>query len=465
MIYFFLIIIAFGLFAFFKPDKAFWWAVIIFIDPGGYIQEYVERSYIGGFQITDLTILLLLLPLISPFVSIKPFFLNKDAKRLFYFLLGFTLIYHILIFGYIAPGYSIIHLTDLLQYERLTLWGWVVIVPAYIFFLRNQKYFLKMILITSLITMGLYLLSFFNINLIPLWVSERYRGSGIFRRAVLSYGYAQWLLYFSIIFLTIKVPFRYKQLVYLLGFLVLLAEMLTLTRRVYISILAMVIFIVLIVDRIKGRQIRFSTYFKAALVFTFLVFVILSIFPGLFQNIKLALRDVFLLSTTGVNTQGSTDIRITFDIPQHIARFRSSPIIGYGYDMTWYSNNPEKGGISANDSPLTAAIGMFGLLGVTIFAWYYFFLIRTSKNVFLQLKSFLHTGGFRNYPFIFILLIMFIAIIFKKFTVSLMGLFSELITGTGRAGEALTLGFVLAGLEIVSVLNSNAILGETDKNG
>ena len=36
------------------PDQMFWIALMIFIDPGGYVEIYVSRNYLSGIQISDL---------------------------------------------------------------------------------------------------------------------------------------------------------------------------------------------------------------------------------------------------------------------------------------------------------------------------------------------------------------------------------------------------------------------------
>ena len=83
MILFITIVIIFFVFSIKRPDFMFWLAVIIYHDPGGYIRVYLlNRSMIGGLQVTDLTFILLLLPLLSPKVKIAEYFKFKDKQAL-----------------------------------------------------------------------------------------------------------------------------------------------------------------------------------------------------------------------------------------------------------------------------------------------------------------------------------------------------------------------------------------------
>ena len=233
MILFVIIVTVYFLISLEKPDKMFWWAVIIFTDPGGYIQTYFTRELIGGLQITDLTFLLLFFPLFSPKVKLREAFKNKDIVWLFKFLLFFTFIYHIIIFSFIATGSSLTALINLMQYQRLPIWGWFVLVPAYIFFKRDYKYIIKISLVISFIIMVLFYLTYLGIDLIPLWVHERYVGSDIMRKALLSYGFTNWFLWFSLIIFILKIGIKKKGIIYSVAIMFFFAVILTLTRRNY----------------------------------------------------------------------------------------------------------------------------------------------------------------------------------------------------------------------------------------
>jgi len=245
-----------------KPDKAFWWAVIFYIDPGGYIQTYLTRDMIGGLQITDLTFILLFLPLFSHKVKLKDAFQNKDIMWLFKFLLFFSLFYHIIIFGFIAPGGSLTTLLNFLQYERLSIFGWAVLIPAFIFFKRDHQYIIKISLIISFVILLLFYLTYLGIDLIPLWVAERYMGSEIMRKSLISYGFAGWFLYFAVIILITKLPTQNKKFIYTIAIMFFFAVIITLTRRSYISIIGVSFIIILLLNIIRKKEFILIPYFK-----------------------------------------------------------------------------------------------------------------------------------------------------------------------------------------------------------
>lgn len=450
-----IIVVVFFLISLEKPDKSFWWAVIFYTDPGGYIQTYFSRSMIGGLQQTDLTFILLFLPLFSPKIKLKEAFENKDVLWLTKFLAFFMLIYHIIIYGFIAPGFSFTALLDHLQYERLTIWGWLVLIPAYIFFKRDHTYIIKLSLNISFIIMVLFYLTYLGIDLIPLWTAERYRGSDIMRRALLSYGFTNWFLFFSLIIFLLRMNVEKKKIMYAVGILFFFSVILTLTRRNYIYLVGVSTIIIFLLNRIKGANLSFAPYVKyVLLLITFLG--MLSIFnPTILATVKQGIVDIKTMVTEGENTQGQEDWRLVHDIPIHLDRFKNSPYIGFGYNADWYSNQAELGGLSANDSPLTAALGMFGIIGCSLFFIFYLKIISIIRKRFYLLKIYYkskwHTENL--YPFLFS--VFFISSLFYLYTIGFMNYFDDLIVGERRVIEMMLIGFMIASFELIKKQTSS----------
>lgn len=404
---------------------------------------------IGGLQITDLTFILLFLPLFSNQVKLKDAFQNKDIMWLFKFLLFFSLSYHIIIFGFIAPGGSLNNLLNLLQYERLSIFGWIVLIPAFIFFKRDHQYIIKISLIISIVILILFYLTYLGIDLITIIEIERYRGSGIIRRGLISYGFAMWFMYFAIIIFIIKLPMQGKRSIYTIAIMFFIATIFTLTRRSYISISTISFIIILLLNLIRKKEFILIPYLKFGVII-FILFVTLSFFnPIIIEAVQNGILDIQLMVTKGETTQGTEDLRLVHDIPRHIDRFKESPWIGFGYNEDWYSNQPKFGGLSANDSPLTAALGMFGVIGCALFLIYYLKIIMIIKNKFYLLKTGYRQGIHLTKPYIFLFAVYMIASIFYLYTIGFMNYFDDIIVGERRVIEMMMIGFLLATFNVL----------------
>ena len=229
---------------------------MIFIDPGGYVEIYVSRNYLSGIQISDLQFLLLMIPLFSPRIKFSIFFQNRINLWIILFLTFFTIFYHILVYGVFSNSGTISDLSSLLKFQRLTLVAYVVIIPAYIFFLRSYIFFFKFSLYTSLLFSIFYLISLFaDVGLMTLLRFERNRGDGGLRIAVLSYGYSQIFLYLLYIKYVFNLYLPQFIFIIFIAITILLAEVLTLTRRTVFNILAQFLIIYLIFNNFNSRFI------------------------------------------------------------------------------------------------------------------------------------------------------------------------------------------------------------------
>lgn len=427
----------------------FWLAVVIYLDPGGYVQLLIPREMIGGLQRTDLTFPLLFFPLISKKVDIGIFFRSKLNIWIISFLLIYTLFYHILVYGIIASN-SFIAALELLQYQRLTLIAFLCIIPGYIFFYRNYTLLFKFAFYSSLILMLLYVITLLTpVKILPLLQFERSQGSGISRIAVMGYGFAQWFIYIAIIMISAKLDLPFRKAILILAVLVLGAELLTLTRRVYFIIGFQFVFIVWIYQKFRNRNFLNKSILRITLFALVGIILLTLIFPISYRNITAGITDTYSIVSKGTDAEGEKDTRITSDIPKHLARFKQSPIIGYGWDKNWYSNLSEEGGLSANDSPVTAALGMFGILGLAIYSIYYFKLVKILKNTFRLLKDYYNSGLYKNRQLLFALCFFLFTSISSYLIVYFMSLFSDLIVGYSRSTAMLSISFLLAGRQIV----------------
>lgn len=433
----------------------FWVALTIFFDPGGYIGFYFNRDQLGGLQITDLTFVLLFIPLASPQLKMTNFFKQGNNKWLIVYSILFALLYHILIYGYIAPGGVIKKFTGLLQYQRLTIWGFMAMIPAYIFFKRSSHLFFKISIATSVTVMVIFIITLLTgLDLIPFAEIERSRGSGIMRIGLLSYGFADWLMVvmFAISFFNVKIPNR--RIIYFVGLSVVFCIILALTRRSMLNVIFYVLTAYVLHQNMVNKPIvNLNRFGKVIIGFCIILLVVFIFKPSYIAYTLDSFSDIISIIETGEDTKGEVDARLDSDIPQHLARFRSSPIFGTGWDENWYSNLTEEGGLSANDTPLTAALGMFGALGLLLFLPFYikvYSILYKTYYIFKKgyLNGFAHANGI-VFGFGLFILIIFIT----RYTLNFMSYFDVLIVGKTRVYQMVLLGFLLASADIVSEYN------------
>jgi len=429
----------------------FWLAVTIFLDPGGYIITYVQRSMIGGLQITDVGIVMLTLPLISPKINIRSYFNYPDNKWIFYFLLIYAIVYHVIVFGFIAPGNNFKSLLHLLQYERLTIWGFIAIIPGYIFFRRSYHLMIRFAFITSILLVALYMIrQFTGLPVIPLRIAERGIGTNALRIGMISYGYAYWFIYISLMLLIYKLELPWKNWIYIIGLVVAVAQILSLTRRSTLSLLYSFFLIYFFYTRIINLNIISFRITRVFISIGVLILILYLFAPDYIRYTRDIMENTLNVINLGHEDMDYTDARLTRDIPGHLALFRQSPIIGYGYDALWYSNDVGEGGLSANDVPLTAALGMFGILGLSLYSIYYiktFKILYQSYNV-LKAHYWNRFAG-QNVIIFCILMALFIAYI-SRYTLNFMAYFLDLIDGKTRVISMLSWGVLLASRDILA---------------
>lgn len=428
------------------PEFMFWLALTIWVDPGGYIVMNLERSAVGGLQLTDLTFLLLMIPLLSPKVNIRSYFLYKDNTWIFFFLLFFSLFYHVLIFGLAVPANGFNSMLEVLQYQRLTLVGFVVIIPAYIFFRRSHHLVIKFALITSVVLSLFYLLYLFaGIELLPIWSAER-RFIDVTRISMRSYGYAYWFINIAFLILLFRINLSKKKWVIFIGVTLFIAVMLTLTRRSILQVIWGFMLIYIFRQRFINQMVLSSQLIRFVIISGLFLLALNIIVPGQLRNV----RDVIDNTFTTITAEESVDGRLEVNIPLHMARFRASPILGDGWDRMWLSNQVHEGGLAAHETPLTAALGMYGILGLALFSFFYFRMYKILYQSFYTLKSFFQSKDLRKkhielFVICFVLVISFTTL----YTISFMNYFRDLIIPVARVSTMMYAGFLLASRDML----------------
>lgn len=424
-----------------RPELFFWSCITLFSDPGYYLGTYLYNSFEGGIKPNEIFFFLAFLPLLSHKYSIKEAFRDKIFYSFFVFLIGFQ-IYFIIIYGYITPQYH--DRQGFLQFlikQRLNILSVFILIPAYLVSKRNVELFLKITAFIGLVLLSVYFLSIVtNLQLVP-WVEfERYAESGIIRKTVFSWGFVDLLIPFSMIILFLRIKTPYRKYLFVGGIAMVLTLFLTVTRSSIIVFWFQLFLIAAIASRYF--KIHLSKVLKRGIIASFLLVIALTIFmPGYFGSSLLAFKDVYSLITNQTNSAGGEEQRISQDLPLHYSYIKQNPLLGVGYDYNWYSANDiiDSG---STDTPITAGLAMFGLVGIL---FYLIFYVKIIMLIF-RIHKYFKRADLTNFNPVKIELVFMITIILSfisQFTIKSPALFVELIISQTRVSYILFLGILL----------------------
>ncbi len=414
------------IYSFRHPDFFYWLFLTFLFDPGGYLFAYFNKSQLSGFTYVDIFILLAFLPLLSNKVNVRDAFEDIEFRRIFYFLVFFA-VYYIFIAGFIVPMHNLNYtLRYVIIREREAVFGFLLILPTYIFAKRNLKYFFYFIVITSVLTIVLFLLTTLGgMELIPIDLAERYKKTGIMRVGLYSYGFMELTITISLIVLYLKMRIKMKYLVFFAAIFTLLMLLLTLTKTYLLTqtlTIALTIFLIAIFFRISKKSI----IIKFVLPLIILLGIVRITFPNYLDYGARGFSDIASLASGEKYSYGREEGRLR-NLATHLDAIERYPVFGSGLKTTRHWNDQFRD-YDVTDLPLTGHLMRFGFVGIAIYSIYYFFLIR----IVFKLISFMRKNMFREFYeankieliFVIITLIYFIA----KF-LNFMNLYIELTTG------------------------------------
>jgi hypothetical protein len=219
------------------PDYVFWIVIVLLFDPTGHLAVYFGKEALGGFYFRDFLFVLAFTPFLTSRVDRRGIFSFKPFMVLFGVQILF-LLYHVFVFGYWQPekGWSYV-LRYVLVRERMTVFGFLLILPVFMMARRNLAIFVNVLVTTSVIVYLIYFITVTtDVELLPLWQAERYRGTGILRYLMFSSGLSDMLIPLSVFVFARRIDFRYKNLLFIGTVLMLLAVLLSLTKSSYINV-------------------------------------------------------------------------------------------------------------------------------------------------------------------------------------------------------------------------------------
>ena len=364
----------------------FCFLVYFMLDPGGFLTAYFSKGVLMGVSFIDIiTVIIVILTFLDK-NSARLFFKNRMAKNIFLSLLVF-IIYRIIIWGIIASGYSYQDFLRLvIVRERVSLYSFLLLIPFYMFFIKNGfKMFYNIIIFSSIIIVALYFITIiFGINIIPVVAYKRELGSEVNRYLLWGYGLIFFLIPSSILIYLNKIKIKYKNINYTGATLALLLIFISLTKNLYIEVFGYFIAISFLSRLLLKYKIS-----KTILMVSILSIVIIITTNIIFyEYIALAekqVNNIFSLATTGIDTEGN--MNRNWATPYIMAEIKENLFIGTGHGYMKFQNYDSIQAFDATDYPFLTHIMQYGVIGISIYLFYYYFLLKIIIRIIRQFKN------------------------------------------------------------------------------
>ena len=371
-----------------KPEMWFWIFLNIYFDPGGYITGFRDGKLVGPLNISDVLIVGIILCMVSANINWKVIFGDKLLTSFFLFLVIFSA-YYFIVFGGVAPYIhnDFDYVTFILK-NRTFLHGFIILISAYIFSLRGLNYFYSVTLFFGVVCLTLYMITLFTgIELVYVWRLER-EGTEMTRITMLSYGLFDLVFPLSIIVYIISkkvnLNLKYKYWLYYASIIFLITQIITLTRRTQIDILGTLIIISIIIAYLF-RVGKLSSLLKLLPPAILVILVLSFTFPDYIGYMGKTAENTFLLITTGVDSEGNSEYRVSGEGDLEITKefISNNLLLGTGYSyLYWgpgyaYSNRGttySRAADAAGEVPIYYLLFGFGIIGAVLILPLYFFI-------------------------------------------------------------------------------------------
>lgn len=430
-----IIILAFIIIIRNKPDFWFWIFLNLFFDPGGYVYGFLGGSLLGPLHITDVFISGMLICLVSSKINWKIIFQDNFLVKFLFYLLIFSA-YYFIVYGGIVPYFqNDFNYPVFLIKNRIFAYSFIILIGVYVFSFRGLYYFYTTTLSIGIICLTLYFISLLSgVRLIPVEESARYTGDEMMRVSMVGYGLFD--LLFPVALTTyllsrkINVNLKFKNWMYYSGIMMMITLLITLTRRTQIDIIGMVIIITILISYLF-RTGKLTGIFKL-LVPSLLVILVLSFtFPTYIGYIATIGEDTFLLITTGKDSRGESDQRVSGSNDYKIVNeyINNNLFFGTGYTYLFWeggratSARGRKFAIAADaagEVPIYYLLFGFGIAGAILMLPLYFMMGKLFFNLIKRLRQTLI--NYIQDPITIILSIYILFIIAQTFTIKLYAL-------------------------------------------
>jgi hypothetical protein len=361
-------------------DKIFWICFIFYFDPGGIQTKYFQNDIFSRVNFSDLLFVIM----ISMFLMVqyKPD-MDSDSqlpsikKLLVFYLIWIS--YYVVVFGLITFQGNKFDLLDFIRRSRNIFMIILLIYPIYTFTVRSiEKFYKYLMLISIVFLIGFFITIWTNFKIMPILEYKRYY---IDENRKIFYGYGDMLLLINLfmVHLIFKIKQNHKILVSICGILMILANALSITRRLYVSFIFYFIIYIYLYKKYNYKPIVNSRSLKILVMIIVGIIAINLIVPKIIQiSVKTFenIYNTYVLKEKEANKR--KDLRLTLKHPFFISLFKKNMYFGTGYDKNWLTG--ERLSLNKNyqtsDYPLLSTLAAFGIVGLLVFSGYYFWLFK-----------------------------------------------------------------------------------------
>ena len=439
-----------------KPDFWFWIFLNLFFDPGGYVYGFLGGTLVGPLHITDVFISGIIICLMSAHVNWKVLFEDQFLRKYLFFLVIFTLYYYIVYGGVVPYLQNDLDYNTFLVKNRVFAYGFIILISVYVFSLRGLYYFYTSTLFVGTICLTLYFITLITgIPLIPIEEMARYTGEDMKRIFMMDYGlfYSLFGLSLIVYFLSkkIKLDLRFKYVLYYSGIIMIMAQLITLTRRTQIDLIASVLIIILIISYLF-RTSKLSSILKI-ITPAFVVILIMSFtFPKYIGYIAEIGEDTFLLMTTGFDSRGQSDQRVSGNREYEVVKdyINKNLFFGTGYTKLYWKDgratssrgiNFARAADAAGEVPIYYLFFGYGLVGAVLLLPLYIIMGQLFFKVLKSLRFILI--NFLGKPLLIVFSIFILSFIAGKFTYNFYNLSLD-FTGANLSFTSVFMGIGMA---------------------
>jgi hypothetical protein len=418
-----------------NPHKVFWVSLMLFFDPGGFFSGYLNSDIIWRIKYYDVFFALMVLAyFLTPKIRSALVIYNPTARQLIRYLVIVTL-YFLIAYGILVPlteGY--LNFPFFIQKNRMYFYALPIFVFVYYFSVVSIGYFYRYIIFFALFILGSYFITLLaGLNIIPIQTWSRYGEDS--RMSMISYGLVHWVQPMGLIVLALgqKIKIPYRKVLYLVMVLMVLTIILTLTRREYMRLFFMLLVIPVMASYITKSSfyIKLSRYLIPLVIGLLLINLLFSDYSN---YSKLLVRDLYSTITTGADTQGVEEYRITGTGGLETAKdiIRDKWLFGMGYypvdwgDITEMKKAGDPLGHALDASsevPIYGALMRLGIVGLIMPFIIYVFLVRLFMKSTQTIKR--HFWSINNNPFGIVLFLTALYFLVAHFTIDAYNLFGE----------------------------------------
>ena len=406
----------------------------------------------------------MLICLISAKINWSAIFQDKFLVRFLNYLLIFFA-YYLIVYGGIVPYlYNDFDYPTFLIKNRVFAYGFIILFAVYAFSLRSLDYFYSITLSVGIICLTLFFVSLITgAGLIPVEESARYTGDEMKRIGMMGYGifYLLFPVSLTTYLLSNKIilNLKYKNWLYYSGIIMIITLLITLTRRTQIDIIATILTLILIISYLF-RTGKLSEMFKVLIPAVLVILVLYFTLPKYVGYIATIGEDTYLLLTTGKDSRGESDERISSSGDLDITKkyINENLLFGTGYTyLHWgrgYATSIRgdtfaRAADAAGEVPIYYLLFGFGIVGAMLMVPLYYSMVKLFFSLARMLK--LTLINYLQDPLTIIFSIYTLLFLAGKFTHRLYTLSLD-FTGANLSGTAFIMGL---GIALYRKLNLN----------